>query len=53
MVFSLALPALTIGSVTVNGTSVVIEAVNGQAAPVYSYLTDTNLALPLNQWSPW
>ena len=52
VVFSLALPALTIGSVTVNGTSVVIEAVNGEAGSTCTLLTSTNLALPLNQWSP-
>lgn len=41
-----------INSVTVSGNNLVFSGTNGPAGHNYVVLTSTNLALPLNQWTP-
>jgi autotransporter-associated beta strand protein len=41
-----------IAGVNLSGASLVINASNGVAGTAYHLLTSTNVALPLNQWSP-
>jgi hypothetical protein len=43
-------PQLT--SISVNGTTLTIQAVNGTASGQYVLLGTTNVALPLSQWTP-
>jgi uncharacterized repeat protein (TIGR03803 family) len=53
-VFALALPTLPqpgILSVTLSGTSLVLNGFNGAAGGTYYVLMSTNLALPLSQWT--
>jgi hypothetical protein len=41
-----------ISGVTLCGTNIVLLATNGVAGGTYAVLTSTNLASPLNQWTP-
>jgi len=41
-----------IGSVSVSGANLMVNAVNGQSGQTYYLLTSTNVALPLSQWAP-
>jgi hypothetical protein len=46
-------PALPgIASLSVEGANLVLDGTNGQSGNTYIVLTSTNLALPLNQWTP-
>jgi uncharacterized repeat protein (TIGR03803 family) len=50
-VFSLAIePAIT--NLSLAGTNAVLNGINSIAGHTYTVLTSTNLALPLNQWTP-
>ena len=51
-VFGLALPVPDITSLSLAATNVVINAENGVAGGTYTVLMSSNLALPLNQWTP-
>ena len=46
-----SIPPATIG-ISLAGTNVVLNGVNGHAGATYYVLMSTNLALPLNQWWP-
>lgn len=50
-VFGLPIPALEITSLALAGTNLVLNAANGVAGEIYSVLTSTNVAMPLNQWT--
>jgi hypothetical protein len=43
-------PGIT--SVSLSGTNLVLNGINGQAGGTYSVLMSANLALPLNKWTP-
>jgi hypothetical protein len=47
-----AVPRPVITGINLSGTNVVLAAANGVANGSYVVLTSTNLALPLNQWTP-
>jgi hypothetical protein len=44
--------SLLLASVSLSGANLVINGINGQSGGTYYVLTSTNLALPLNQWTP-
>jgi uncharacterized repeat protein (TIGR03806 family) len=46
-----AVPALRITSIGVNGPTLSLKAVNGSTNGVYYLLTSANVKLPLNQWT--
>jgi hypothetical protein len=41
-----------IAGVSVTGSNLVLDAINGQSGHTYIVLTSTNLALPFSQWTP-
>jgi hypothetical protein len=43
---------LAITGITLSGTNLVLNGANGLSGATYNILTSTNLALPLNQWTP-
>jgi len=45
-------PQPGIVNIVMSGTNLVVAATNGLATGTYHLLTSTNMALPLNQWSP-
>jgi hypothetical protein len=45
-------PQPGIVNISLSGTNLVLSGTNGMATGVYHLLASTNLALPLNQWSP-
>jgi uncharacterized repeat protein (TIGR03803 family) len=52
-VFALALTAQpTITGTTFSGTNLTLTGINAQAGQYYYVLKSTNLALPLNEWTP-
>ena len=47
-----AMPVPRITGISLNGTTLTITATNGVAGGQYVLLESTNIALPLNQWTP-
>jgi prepilin-type N-terminal cleavage/methylation domain-containing protein len=47
-----AVPQPEISAVNLSGTNIVLAATNGVAGGAYFVLSSTNVALPLNQWTP-
>jgi hypothetical protein len=45
-------PTPVITSISLSGTTLTINATNGPASGSYALLQSTNVALPLNQWTP-
>jgi hypothetical protein len=45
-------PQPGIVNITLSGNNLVLNATNGLATGIYHVLASTNLAVPLNQWSP-
>jgi hypothetical protein len=41
-----------LAGLTVDGSNLVLDGINGQFGQTYIVLTSTNVALPLNQWTP-
>lgn len=51
-VVSTVAPSPRITTITLNGTTLTIQGTNGTASGQYVLLQSTNVALPLNQWTP-
>jgi hypothetical protein len=49
---STAVPQPYITSVSLQGTNLVMSGTNGSAGQQYTLLNATNVALPVNQWTP-
>jgi hypothetical protein len=47
-----ALPRPGLTAINLSTTSIVLNATNGAAGGIYFALASTNIALPLNQWTP-
>src|SRR5262249_20488533 len=51
-IFSLAMPPLTITTLSSDSTNLLLQATYGFAGETYNALTSTNLALPIIEWTP-
>jgi PKD repeat protein len=45
-------PSSVVSGISLSGTNLVINGINGVSGLTYYVLTSTNLALPLSQWTP-